>query len=91
MKRIIIAMVAVMISGCEKAPESVTHAGGDFQVGRLFTVDGCSVYRFDDAGRAVYFTNCNGSTQFTQKCSSKCSRQVDVSGGKESNYQENYQ
>jgi hypothetical protein len=34
----------------------------DFEVEFLFTHDGCRVYRFQDATRMVYFTNCNGDT-----------------------------
>jgi len=33
----------------------------------LFTVDGCTVYRFLDAGDYIYFTNCNGQT-FNKDC-----------------------
>ena len=33
-----------------------------YQVDYLFEHDGCKVYRFQDNGRYVYFTNCNGET-----------------------------
>lgn len=66
MKRLMKCMtiIAVMISltGCEKAPE-VQIRSGEFNVERLFTVDGCTAYRFRDSDRAIYYTNCNGSTQ----------------------------
>lgn len=49
MIRIIMMLVAlVALSSCEKAPESTTAAGVEFQVDRLFTHDGCTVYRFED-------------------------------------------
>ncbi len=35
----------------------------DYNVRFLFEVDGCRVYRFEDA-RYVYFTNCKGTTQY---------------------------
>ncbi len=57
---IIAAMIA--LTGCEKAPE-VQIQSGEFNVERLFTVDGCTAYRFRDSYRAIYYTNCNGSTQ----------------------------
>jgi hypothetical protein len=31
-----------------------------YQVDFLFEHDGCKVYRFNDSGNRVYFTNCNG-------------------------------
>ncbi|WP_217363422.1 DUF4884 domain-containing protein [Pantoea sp. CCBC3-3-1] len=61
MKKIIL-LAAVLLVGCDKEPESVQMAGSDFRVGKLFTVDGCTVYRFADGGRNVYFTNCPGQT-----------------------------
>lgn len=66
------ALIGVLISiatltGCEKASESTVVAGveSDFKVGRLFTVDGCTAYRFYDNGRAIYYTNCKGATNST--------------------------
>lgn len=35
-----------------------------YNVRKLFTVDGCDVYRFSD-NRYVYFTNCQGSTSWS--------------------------
>lgn len=60
---LVVAGVA-MLTGCEKAAEAeiVTGAENDFKVARLFTVDGCTAYRFYDNGRAIYYTNCKGST-----------------------------
>lgn len=31
-----------------------------FTIHYLFTHDGCKVYRFNDCGQNIYFTNCNG-------------------------------
>lgn len=31
-----------------------------YQIDYLFEHDGCKVYRFQDDGRYVYFTNCTG-------------------------------
>jgi hypothetical protein len=33
-----------------------------YQVDYLFEHDGCKVYRFQDNGHYVYFTNCTGET-----------------------------
>jgi hypothetical protein len=32
-----------------------------YKVSYLFEHDGCKVYRFEDKGNIVYFSNCNGS------------------------------
>lgn len=59
---ILVVAGVVMLTGCEKAAEAeiVTGAENDFRVSRLFTVDGCTAYRFYDNGRAIYYTNCKG-------------------------------
>lgn len=62
MKFMTIIAVMIALTGCEKAPE-VQIQSGEFNVERLFTVDGCTAYRFRDSDRAIYYTNCNGSTQ----------------------------
>lgn len=76
-----IIIFSTLLSGCDKEAESTVKAGSDFNVDKLFTVDGCSVYRFYDGGRNVYFTNCPGQTQYTQSCGKSCTRSVGVSGG----------
>lgn len=53
----------LLLSGCYKDPEAVEVAGKGYNVGKLFVVDGCSVYRFYDGGRYVYFSSCTGNTQ----------------------------
>ncbi len=64
-----IAIIALLLAGCNKEPESVQQVGSSFEVGRLFTTDGCTVYRFSDGGRNVYFTNCTGSTSSSYQTS----------------------
>ncbi|QXV80831.1 hypothetical protein bas02_0065 [Veterinaerplatzvirus Jeanpiccard] len=70
MKRLMTCMTIIAaiiaLTGCEKAPE-VQIQSGEFNVERLFTVDGCTAYRFRDSGKAVYYTNCHGSTQSEYK------------------------
>lgn len=70
MKRLAaLAAVVLALSGCEKrAAESATVAGpGSYVVEKLFTTDGCSVYRFRDYAERKYFTNCSGSTEWTER------------------------
>lgn len=70
MKRLMTCMAiiaaSIALTGCEKTSE-VQVQSGEFKVERLFTVDGCTAYRFRDSGRAIYYTNCQGSTQSDYK------------------------
>ncbi|MBP2157174.1 hypothetical protein J2067_004866 [Erwinia rhapontici] len=80
MRKIWLIAICLTISGCEKAPETSVLAGLDFKVDKLFSVDGCSVYRFSDAGRPVYFTNCSGQAQYSRSCGKNCTESVSVTG-----------
>lgn len=51
-------------TGCYGKPEESTTLSEDFTVERLFTHDGCTVYRFRDSGTR-YFTNCQGNTSWS--------------------------
>lgn len=64
---ILVVAGVVMLTGCEKAAEAevITGAENDFRVDRLFTVDGCTAYRFYDHGRAIYYTDCKGMSVWT--------------------------
>lgn len=57
-------MAIFVLTGCYKDPETTEMAGRDISVDKLFTVDGCTVYRFWDT-RAVYFSNCKGRTEYS--------------------------
>lgn len=75
-----IALLAVLtiVTGCAKSPTGETAYKGDFAVSKLFTQDECTVYRFSDAGRFVYFTKCEGVATSSaipiQSCGKNCSR-----------------
>lgn len=77
----LIAALSLALIGCQKQAESTTAAGVEFQVDKLFTVDGCTVYRFNDGGNPRYFTNCSGSTQWKESCGKNCSRPNGIQGG----------
>lgn len=65
MKLKALMLVSVLVlTACDHDPVSVQSAGNGVNVGKLFEVDGCNVYRFVDGGHAVYFSNCNGSAQY---------------------------
>jgi hypothetical protein len=45
-----------------KDPVAVTKEG-EYTIEYMFTADGCRMYRTNDGGRYIYWTNCQGSTQ----------------------------
>lgn len=82
MKRLIIAALLLTLAGCERIEaESTTTVGNGAQVSKLFTVDGCTVYRFVDDSHYRYFTNCHGTTTWQESCGNNCTRDVGVEGG----------
>lgn len=83
MKALIVLTALVALSGCQKQAEATQSAGSGFKVEKLFTVEGCSVYRFTDALRPIYYTNCSGATHTTESCGKNCTRARDVVGGGE--------
>lgn len=79
MKTVMI-LLALLCAGCARQAESTSKAGVDFEVETLFTKDGCTVYRFWDAGHRRYFTNCAGTTSYSTQ-SGKTSYPDGVEGG----------
>ena len=63
----------------------IANAGNvNYNVSKLFTYEGCSVYRFEDGwARYKYFTNCSGTTSWTEYCGKSCTTQESVTGGKQ--------
>jgi len=76
-KTLIILTVALLV-GCGKTAETSTAVGKEFVVDKLFTHESCTVYRFVDHGNARYFTNCQGSTNWTEGCGKNCTRQMGI-------------
>lgn len=63
MKKIIVLLViAAVFAGCHGNPQEVTK-NGDFKVEFLFEHDGCKMYRFNDGGQYVYWSNCKGTVE----------------------------
>ena len=75
-----IGFILILIS-CAKDPEQSTQVNGQFSVDKLFTKDNCTVYRFMDAGRYVYYTDCHGSTEWStsENCGKNCTTTYDHS------------
>jgi hypothetical protein len=77
MKTIMIMIAALTLIGCTKPAETSVAVGREFVVETLFTHEGCTVYRFVDAGYHRYFTNCNGATEWRESAG-KSTRRVGI-------------
>jgi len=67
MKRIILGFtLCFLIASCKGEAESTTIQG-DFKLELLFEKDGCKMYRFNDGGRNVYWSDCSGNTTYRYK------------------------
>ena len=75
---LIMTLLVLSLTGCERLAESSTPAGKGFVVEKLFTHEGCTVYRFADSGRSRYFTNCNGTTSWVESCGKGCVRDAGI-------------
>ena len=68
MKKILIIFSFLLLVSCKnEALEKKQTTNDEFNVELLFEVDGCKVYRFQDASRNRYFTNCKGSVSWKQQ------------------------
>ena len=76
----LVVVGVALLTGCEKSAEEIVVAGADrdFKVARLFTVDGCTAYRFYDSGRKIYYTNCKGQSTWETGSKSKTQHQVNT-------------
>jgi hypothetical protein len=77
MKHIVLIALVALLAGCSKQAETSTAVGAEFVVDKLFTHEGCTVYRFYDGGTTRYYTNC-GSTVWTRDCGKNCTRQEGI-------------
>ncbi len=78
MKKVLAIAVILTLTGCSKPAETSTSVGREFVVDKLFTHEGCTVYRFEDAGSKRYFTNCSGSTTWREGCGKNCTRDMNI-------------
>ncbi len=81
MKLLITTALAVTLAACAKDPERSDHAGSSFKVERLFTHEGCTLYRFNDVGHYRYYSNCKGDTSWNESCGKACTYPQGVTGG----------
>lgn len=84
MKEIKIVTLLALLAGCAKDPINSTISDNpNVIVDKLFTHDGCSVYRFQDNGYTHYFTNCNSTRYAKSKMCGKttCTEYKTISNG----------
>lgn len=72
-----IVIAAIALCGCEKYGTPVPDVDPTYNVVKLFTNDGCTLYRFND-GRYVYYSDCRGGTHTTYSCGKGCTAHDDV-------------
>jgi hypothetical protein len=76
----LLAIIAATFTSCAKdGVEEKQTDNQRFRVTRLFTNEGCTLYRFTDDGYSRYYTNCSGSTQW-QEQHGKTSSPAEVTG-----------
>lgn len=77
---IVLLSLLVAITGCVKQSEYSEQVGPEkaYKIERLFTFEGCTIYRFNDSGRTIHYTNCKGSTLESHSCGKSCSEETQV-------------
>ena len=71
---LLVLLTVVALNGKGGKPQSVEEAGDGYQVARLFTQDGCTVYRFTDGGHWRYFARCDGAASSETFWKSQCGK-----------------
>lgn len=67
MKTFTVILISLLLVSCkpDEQPENIVKTSNNiYRVEKLFTVDGVTVYRFNDAGNYVYFTNRTGIAEY---------------------------
>lgn len=55
----LLAIATLICIGCNKEAVS-TETKGEFKIEFLFEHEGCKVYRFNDGGHYIYYSDCRG-------------------------------
>lgn len=84
MSRLALLLAALALAGCGRNPAEAVAPSSNvhFQVGRLFTHEGCTVYRFVDGVHHRYYVRCDGGHaaahfDHTEQCGKNCTRTID--------------
>ena len=75
---VILLCISVFSCGRSSKPLSkvAPYNNKSYRVEYLFEHDGCKVYRFQDNGHYVYFTNCHGTVSSIENDSVRITTQV---------------
>jgi hypothetical protein len=77
-KKVSILLAVLAIAGCVKQEEGeAVTTNSNFKLERLFTHDGCTVYRFYDA-RYRYYSDCRGAAAWSESCGKNCTSDQSV-------------
>lgn len=78
-KTLLILLLVFIVAGCGVDPVRTEKTNNpSASVDFLFEHDGCRVYRFEDAWRYHYFSDCRGSidSAYYQSCGKNCHKTV---------------
>ena len=64
MRQKLIILALILLTSCVKDGIN-TEKNGEFKIDLLFEKDGCKMYRFKDGSDYIYWSNCNGNTQYS--------------------------
>lgn len=79
MKLILFATIAILVSSCKKQSiESSQTNNSEISVELLFEKDGVKVYRFQDGGRFIYYTDARGKTEWYSGGKNKTLHEVET-------------
>lgn len=77
-----ILFLALLLSACVVDPVATTRTDNpQVPVDTLFEKDGCTVYRFEDAGRYHYFVRCEPGDDAAlgmQNCGKNCTHTEEI-------------
>lgn len=69
----------LILTGCAKDPIAISQTDNvDIRLEKLFTHDGCNIYRFEDFGRYHYYADCKGNISFIRSCGKNCTTTEDT-------------
>lgn len=79
-QRVCLLLTVLALAGCAKEGVGGVQQtdNREFQLDKLFTHEGCTVYRFMDAGYYRYWTDCRGKVETHHSCGKACTRPDEV-------------
>lgn len=77
----VLVAATLLLAGCTNDNDPVSRSSTDnsqIPIDKMFTHEGCTIYRFDDAGHYHYWADCRGSVSSTQTCGRNCTHEDGV-------------